>query len=82
MVIASVSDARNNFAEMIERAHSEPVVVEKRGSREVVLISPEQFDRLVEAAEELDDIAAFDAAIAEEGASIPWEQVKADLGWV
>ena len=26
--------------------------------------------------------AAFDAAMAEEGANIPWEQVKHDLGWV
>ena len=24
---------------------------------------------------------ALDAAMAEEGSSIPWEQVKADLGW-
>jgi len=24
---------------------------------------------------------AFDAALAEEGPNIPWEQVKADLGW-
>jgi len=26
-------------------------------------------------------VAAFDAAMAEDGAIIPWEQVKADLGW-
>ncbi|MCU4187276.1 hypothetical protein K6U06_23135 [Acidiferrimicrobium sp. IK] len=28
-----------------------------------------------------EDVAAFDAAMAEEGDSIPWDQVKADLGW-
>lgn len=33
------------------------------------------------AAEEVNDIAAFDTAMAEEGPNIPWEQVKADLGW-
>jgi len=26
-------------------------------------------------------VAAFDAAMAEDGTNIPWEQVKADLGW-
>jgi len=31
--------------------------------------------------EEADDIAAFDAATAEQGPDLPWEQIKADLGW-
>ena len=31
--------------------------------------------------EDAEDVAAFDAAMAEDGANIPWEQVKADLGW-
>ena len=33
------------------------------------------------ALEEVEDIAVFDEAIAEDGPNIPWEQVKADLGW-
>jgi hypothetical protein len=32
--------------------------------------------------EETEDVAAFDAAMAEVGDNIPWEQVRADLGWV
>jgi antitoxin Phd len=31
--------------------------------------------------EETEDVAAFDAAMSKEGANIPWDQVKADLGW-
>ena len=31
--------------------------------------------------EDAEDVAAFDAAMAEEGDNIPWQQVKADLGW-
>ena len=46
------------------------------------MLAPEEFDRLVEAAEELDDIAAFDAAMSEEGENIPWDELKAELGWV
>jgi hypothetical protein len=36
---------------------------------------------MLEALEESQDIAAFDAALAEAGDNIPWEQVKTDLGW-
>ena len=35
-----------------------------------------------EALEGAEDAAAFDVAMADEGDNIPWEQVKADLGWV
>lgn len=35
----------------------------------------------MDALEDAEAIAAFDAAMAEEGPNIPWDQVKADLGW-
>ena len=35
-----------------------------------------------EALEDAEDVAAFDVAMADEGENIPWEQVKADLGWM
>jgi hypothetical protein len=47
-----------------------------------VLLSPERYEELMEVFEDAEDIAAFDASMAEEGENIPWEQVKADLGWV
>jgi prevent-host-death family protein len=76
-----VADARKNFAAVIEQAQHEPVVVERRGQAQAVVVSPEQFERMHQALEELEDIAAFDAAIGEEGENLPWEQVKAELGW-
>jgi hypothetical protein len=36
---------------------------------------------MLDAIEDQDDIAAFDKAVLEEGPNIPWEEVKADLGW-
>ncbi len=77
----TVSEARGNFAEFLARAREQPVVVERRGQPAAVLVAPEEFSRLQEAAEELEDIAAFDEAMKEEGDNIPWDQVKADLGW-
>lgn len=46
-----------------------------------MLLSPERYDELMEALEEAEGVAAFDAAMAEEGPNIPWDQAKADLGW-
>ncbi len=78
----SVADARNNFSEMITQSQTEAVFIERRGQKAAVLISPEQYERMCDALEEAEDVAAFDEAMAEEGPNIPWAQVKSDLGWV
>lgn len=78
----SVSAARERLQEAVETARSEPVVLERYGRRAAVLLSPERYDALVEAFEEAEDATAFDAALEEEGPNVPWEQVKADLGWL
>lgn len=77
----SVADARKNLAEALERSGEGPVFIERRGRRAAVLISPSEYERLVHALEEQEDVAAFDEAMAEEGPNIPWAQVKVDLGW-
>ncbi|WP_309130785.1 type II toxin-antitoxin system Phd/YefM family antitoxin [Brevibacterium sp.] len=81
MSTITASDARKSFAAVLETAQTEPVVIERRGERQAVVLSASEYDRLVSAAEETDDVAAFDAAMAEEGPNIPWDQVKEDLGW-
>lgn len=82
MSIVSVADARNHFSEVIDRSKTEAVFIERRGQRAAVVVSPERYERMLEALEEAEDVAAFDEAMAEEGPNIPWAQVKADLGWV
>lgn len=81
MSSVSVADARSNLAEVIARAQTEAVFIERRGRRAAVLVSLEQYERMVEALEDAEDVAAFDAAMTEEGPNVPWDQVKADLGW-
>jgi len=44
-------------------------------------VSPERYEELLEAFEDADDVRAFDVAVAEQGSNIPWDVVKADLGW-
>ena len=76
-----MSAARDRLPEAVELARSEAVILERYGHPAAVLVSPERYDELMSALEEVEDVAAFDAAMAEEGPNIPWEQVKADLGW-
>ncbi len=81
MVKISISKARERLSDIVEMSQSEPVELEHYGRRAAVLVSPAQFDEMLEALEESQDVAAFDASLAEEGDNIPWEQVKSDLGW-
>lgn len=81
MVKISVSKAREKLSEVVEMSQSEPVELEHYGRRAAVLVSPTQYDEMLEALEESQDVAAYDAALAEVGENIPWEQVKTDLGW-
>jgi antitoxin Phd len=75
----SSSDARQVLPEVIELAQREAVTIEKHGRPVAVVISPARHEELLEAWEEAQDIAAFDAALADD--TVPWDQVKADLGW-
>lgn len=81
MFSIAASEARNGFAAVIAQAQHEAVFIERRGETQAVVISTREYDRLLEASDEVEDVAAFDAALAEEGPNIPWDQVKADLGW-
>lgn len=55
-------------------------LVNEKGERTRVLLSVEEYEELVEAREELADIAAHDEAVAElesgEDERIPWEESK------
>jgi PHD/YefM family antitoxin component YafN of YafNO toxin-antitoxin module len=81
MASMTVSAARQNLPEAVDKAQAEPVVLERYGRAAAVLVSPEHYARLVAALEDSEDAEAFDAAMNEEGPNIPWEQAKADLGW-
>ena len=81
MATMNISAARESLPDAVELARSEAVFLERYGRRAAVLVSPERYEQLVAALEDAEDVAAFDAALEEEGPNIPWEQAKADLGW-
>lgn len=78
-----VTEARERFSEVVETSAQEPVFLTKRGHRQAVIISTTEYERLIEADEDAEDLAASDAEMAEimAGApTVPWAKVKADLG--
>ena len=77
----AVSAARENLSDAVEMARTEAVFLGGLGRPAAVLVSPERYQQLLAPLEDAEDVAAFDAAMAEEGPNIPWEQVKHDLGW-
>lgn len=65
------------------RVGHDPVYLTRRGQRVAAVIDADDLDRLVAAAEDLADMEAARAAREEMTAgadTVPWEQVKADLG--
>jgi len=81
MATMKISAARDNLPGAVELARTEAVFLERYGQLAAVLVSPERYEALLAAWEDAEDIAAFDVAMAEEGPNVPWDQVKADLGW-
>lgn len=81
MATMNISAAREHLPDAVELARTEAVFLERYGRPAAVLISPEQYEKFTTALEDAEDVAAFDAAMDEEGPNIPWEQVKVDLGW-
>ena len=81
MASFSISEARGSLAEAVEISQTEAVFLERHGKKAAVMVSPERFERMMDALDEIEDELSFDAAMAEEGENIPWDEVKADLGW-
>ncbi len=75
----SVTDARDQFPAVIAAAKKKPVRITRHGKDVAIVMDPSLYESLLEAQEELEDIAAFDTALAEKGANIPWAQVQRDL---
>lgn len=81
MSTLNITNFRANLPGAIETAKTEAVILERNGHRAAVMVSPERYDELMDALEGQEDVAAVDAALAEGGEPIPWEQVMKDLGW-
>ena len=79
----SVSEARQDFAEIVNRVAygGERVRVMRRGRAVAAIVPIEDVELIERLEDEIDLKAALDAlADPENAVPIPWEQVKAELG--
>ena len=60
----SVSEARDQFPAVLNEAQDKPVRITRHGVDVAVIVNPSLFESLIEAKEELEDIAAFDEVTA------------------
>lgn len=80
MTSVTLSDFRNRQAELIATTQREPVEITSRGvGRRAVVVSPEFYDRAVQALEDQSDIRAA-AAARQESERISHEELAAELG--
>ena len=79
-----ITVARSRLDEIVDdvRANHEPVFLTRRGRRVAAVIDADDLERVTQAAEDLTDLEVAEAARAEiaEHGTIPWNEVKADLG--
>jgi antitoxin Phd len=82
MTNMSISQAREQLPAVIELCQTEAVILERYGKPQAVIISYERYDELMTALEDIEDleaIAEIEADIKKNG-TIPWEEVRRDLG--
>jgi prevent-host-death family protein len=80
----SISEARSRLASIIDDARHEPVYLTRRNKRVAAVVDADVLDRLLEAAEDLDDLKAVEEARVENerlgGQNISWADLKRELG--
>lgn len=78
-----VTEARGRLSQVVDMAFREPVHLTRHGQQAVVIISAAEYERMMEAVEDLEDIRAADEAMAEIRAGAPTftlDEVMAELG--
>jgi len=76
MTRVDVETARGELAQLLDACSDSDVVIERRGAPAGVLVSPARHEQLVAALEELEDVQAFDKAMAEGGSNVGWNDVE------
>lgn len=76
----TLSQFRNEQSRYLDAAQREPVAILSRGTRRrAVVVSPDFYDRAIQALEDIEDIRAA-AAARQEADEISHEDLKAELG--
>jgi len=66
-------------AKIREAKKARQYLVDEKNQRIGVVLTPEEYEELVEAAEQLNDIRHLEEGKKVKGRPVPWEKVKAEL---
>ena len=81
--VIPISDLRLRQREILARLGQGPVVLTQHGRAAAVLISPEEWNHLIEALEDLQDAAeaaqAYEEWKRDPSTGKPWEEIRAEL---
>ena len=81
MLSVALSQFRKKQSEYIAAVQREPVEITSRGAnRRAVVVSPEFFDRAIQALEDQEGIRAAHAARNDSGATVSHEELSEELG--
>ena len=75
-----LNEARRNISRLINQIQVQPITISRHGTPAAVLVSPSRYEELLSALEDLEDLALIEASLKDSSPSIPWEQVKKELG--
>jgi len=79
-----ISDLRFHQAEVLDQLQERPVVLTRQGRAAAVLVSPEEWNGMVQQLEEFEDaLAVMQVRLARATGSeelLEWESAKAELG--
>ena len=81
MTTVSITAARNDLADIFDSVvrNHERIVIERYKKDRVAIVPVEDLERL-QALENAEDIADADAAMAESGKSVSYDEIRAELG--
>jgi prevent-host-death family protein len=69
----AISNARRDLPTLVEKSAKEPILITRNGQEAAVMVSPSLYQEMIDAMEELEDIAAYDAAKARKEDSVLWQ---------
>jgi prevent-host-death family protein len=69
----AISNARRDLPTLVEKSAKEPILITLNGQEAAVMVSPSLYQEMIDAMEELEDIAAYDAAKARKEDSVLWQ---------
>jgi len=69
----AISNARRDLPTLVDKSAKEPILITHNGQEAAVMVSPSLYQEMIDAMEELEDIAAYDAAKARKEDSVLWQ---------